>query len=215
MYVKFAIAIIPVSMYLILIGYLRSRRRPLVTSGWRDTLTLCIAVAGFVAVGPMQLFTPPQAMDHWKSWVWVMLFSLYALAVIQILLSSRPRLIAYGLNNEQFRELLLQASKMVDDKAYWSGDVLCLPDSSIQLGAEPTGSDFVHQVANVGPLRNFEHWMLLEQNFVRLGGQMQCGRSIGGWSLLAIGCLLLLGTIYPLLNDPNEALAQLRSFLAR
>jgi hypothetical protein len=215
MYVKFAVAVIPVAIYLILIGFLRSRRRPLVTSGWRDTLTLCIAAAGFVAVGPMQLFTPPQAVDHWRMWVWVMLFGLYALAVVQILLSCRPRLIAYGLNAEQFRELLLRAARQVDSQAYWSADVLCLPLSAIQLAMEPTGSQRVHQVVHVGSLRNLDHWIQLERNFVQMGGLVECERSLAGWTLLAIGSLLLIATVLPLISDPVATMAQLKNFLAR
>jgi hypothetical protein len=215
MYIQYAIAIIPVAIYLVLIGVTRLRPKPLVTTGWRDTLTLGIASAGLVAVGPMQLFTPPQALEIWRAWVWIMLVGLYVLGLTLVLLSGKPRLIAYGLDSGQFREILTQAAQRVDSQAQWSANVLSLPLSGIQLAMEATGSPRVHQVSHVGLLHNLEHWMILEREFVRLGGQADCPRSWAGWPLLLLGAVLLLSSIIPLLQHPGEALVQLQHFLER
>ncbi len=215
MVIQYAVAIIPVAIYLILIGVTRLRPRPLVTTGWRDTLTLGIASAGLVAVGPMQLFTPPQALELWRSWVWIMLIGLYVLGLTLVLLSGKPRLIAYGLDAGQFHDLLTQAALKVDGEARWSANVLSLPLSGIQLAMEATGSPRVHQVSHVGSLHNLDDWMTLEREFVRLGGQANCPRSWAGWPLLCLGSALLLWSIIPLIQHPAEALAQLQNFLAR
>jgi hypothetical protein len=215
MYVQYAVAIIPVAVYFILIGVLRLRTRPMVTSGWRDTLTLGIASAGLVAVGPMQLFTPPQAVERWHAWVWVALFCLYVLGLTLILLNGKPRLIAYGLDQLQFRDVLYQSAKQVDDQTHWSADVLSMPLSGMQLALEATGSPRVQQATHVGMLQNLDHWMKLEQEFVRMGGQTTCPRSLAGWPLLTVGSGLLLSSIIPLLRDPAAALAQLQNFLDR
>ncbi len=215
MYVQYAVAIIPVAIYFILIGVLRLRTRPMVTSGWRDTLTLGIASAGLVAVGPMQLFTPPQAVERWHAWVWVALLCLYALGLTLILLNGKPRLIAYGLDHSQFRDVLFQSAKQVDDQSHWSADVLSMPLSGMQLALEGTGSSRVQQATHVGMLQNLDHWMKLEQEFVRQGGKTTCPRSIAGWPLLIVGSALLLSSIIPLIRDPAAALAQLQNFLDR
>ena len=215
MYVQYAVAIIPVAIYFILIGFLRLRTRPLVTSGWRDTLTLGIASAGLVAVGPMQLFTPPQAVERWHAWVWVMLISLYALALTLVLLSGKPRLIAYGLTHTQFRDVLYQSAKLVDDQTHWSADVLSMPLSGMQLALEGTGSSRVQQATHVGLLQNLDHWMQLEREFVKLGSRTTCPSSLAGLPLLVIGSALLLSSIIPLIRDPAGALAQLQNFLDR
>ncbi len=215
MYVQYAVAIIPVAIYFILIGVLRLRTRPLVTSGWRDTLTLGIASAGLVAVGPMQLFTPPQAVERWHEWVWVMLLSLYALGLTLVLLSGKPRLIAYGLNHLQFREVLFQSAKLIDDQTHWSANVLSMPSSGMQLALEGTGSSRVQQATHVGHLQNLEHWMQLEREFVKIGSRTTCPSSVAGLPLLFIGSALLLSSIIPLIQDPAGALAQLQNFLDR
>ncbi len=213
--VHFAIAAIPVAVYFILVGALRLRTRPLVTTGWRDTLTLGIAASGLVAIGPMQLFFPVKAAAQWHEWVWLALFVLYALGLAMVLLSSRPRLVAYGMSERQFTDCLLLAARLVDERANWDSDVLSLPDAAMQLALEPSGSRRVNQVALVGYLRNMEDWLKLEREFVRAGQQVPCPRSTAGWPFVLFGAMLLAFSILPLLSDPNQALSQLKEFLTR
>ncbi len=213
--IHFAIAALPVAVYLILIGGLRLRKRPLVTTGWRDTLTLAIAASGLVAIGPMQLFFPAQAAARWHSWVWLALFVLYVLGIALILLSCKPRLIAYGMDESQFRDTLATAAEQIDLGAMWTGDVLSMPNSGIQLAIEPSGAARVHQVVHVGLLNNLQDWLRLEKAFVKSGSEVNCPRSAAGWSLVISGTLLLAIAVTPLISDPAESLAQLRDFLNR
>lgn len=211
----FAIAFIPVAVYFILIGGLRLRTRPLVTTGWRDTLTLGIAAIGLVMIGPMQLFFPDRAADQLQGWVWFALLALYLLGLFLVLLSSKPRLIAYGLDETQFRDALLSAAQSVDEAAQWSGDVLSLPASGIQLAYEPSGTTKVQQVSHVGLLHDLQEWLKLEQAFVRSGGSIPCKQSIAGWPFVMIGLALLAFAIYPMVSDPQDTLAQFKAFFSR
>ncbi|MCA9133429.1 MAG: hypothetical protein KDA45_09755 [Planctomycetales bacterium] len=211
--VHFAIAFIPVAIYFILMGGLRLRTRPLVTTGWRDMLTLGIAASGLVAVGPMQLFFPTQAAARWQGWVWLALLVLYLLGLVMGLLSCKPRLVSYGMSAAQFYTALLAAAQELDAEAAWNGEVLTLPASGMQLAMEPSGAQRVHQVVHVGLLNNLQLWLKLERAFVASGATVNCPRSTAGWPFVLGGCLLLMIAISPLLADPNEALAQLRDFL--
>lgn len=213
--VHMAIAVIPIALYFLLVGGLRLRKRPLVTTGWRDMLTLGIAASGLVAIGPMQLFFPTQAAAHWHAWVWLALFALYALGLLMLLLSSKPRLVAYGMDEQQFVDVLLAAAREVDDQAQWNGEVLTLPTAAMQLALEPSGTLRVHQVAHVGLLRNIQDWVKLERALVRAGSQVACPRSQAGWPFVICGLLLLTVAVVPLVNDPQQALVQLREFLMR
>lgn len=213
--IDFAIAAIPVAVYLILIGALRLRKRPLVTTGWRDTLTLGIAAGGLVAIGPMQLFFPTQAAARWHGWVWLALLVLYLLALMMVLLSCKPRLIAYGMDESQFHQTLLNAARQVDEQAVWQGEVLTLQQCTIQLAIEPSGASRVHQVVHVGLLHNLQDWLRLERAFVSSGAKVACPRSTAGWPFVVGGSLLFAAAIVPLLTDPGAALAQLREFLNR
>lgn len=211
--VHLAIAVVPVAVYFILIGALRLRTRPMVTTGWRDMLTLGIAASGFVAIGPMRLFFPSQAANLWQGWVWLALFALYLLALVMVLLSSKPRLISYGLDELQFRTALLQAAKEVDPEASWNAGVLSLPVSDIQLAVDPSGAARVHQVVHVGLLHNLKDWIKLERAFAKSCAQLVCPRSAAGWPFVIGGALLLAFAFQPMLSDPGDALAQLREFL--
>ncbi len=213
--IHFAIAAIPVAVYFILVGGLRLRTRPLVTTGWRDTLTLGIAASGLIAIGPMQLFFPAQAAARWHAWVWLALFVLYGMGLLMLLLSCKPRLIAYGMDGEQFIAALLNAAREIDDQAHWNGEVLTLPTAVMQLALEPSGTLRVHQVVHVGFLRNLQDWVRLERAFVKEGNQVVCPRSNAGWPFVIAGLLLLTFAILPLVSDPDRALAQLKEFLAR
>lgn len=213
--IHIAIAFIPVAVYLVLVGGLRLRRRPLITTGWRDTLALGVASIGLVAVGPMQLFFPTQAAARWQGWVWVALVVLYLLGLMMVLLSCKPRLVAYGLSEEQFRAALSEAAKTVDPQAHWNGNVLNLPGSNIQLASEPTHTARVNQVVHFGLLNNFGDWLKLERALVATGRGLTCPRSTAGWPLVLAGGLLLAITISPMLNDPAEAVAQLKEFINR
>lgn len=210
-----AIAIVPVAVYLILIGALRLRKHPLVTTGWRDTLTLGIAASGLVAVGPMQLFFPTNAAAQLQGWVWLALLILYLLVLMMILLSTKPRLIAYGMDTPQFRDTLMRAATDIDPTSHWNSDVLSIPSAGIQLAFEPSGASRVHQVVLVGLLDNLQDWFQLEKAFVQYGRQTSCPRSTAGWPFVIAGSLLLAFAIMPVISDPGEALAQLRDFLNR
>lgn len=211
----FAIAAIPIAIYLILIGGLRLRTKPLVTTGWRDVLTVGIAASGLVAIGPMQLFFPVAAAQSFRGWVWLALLVLYVLALLLILLSSKPKLIAYGMDMQQFRETLLLAAQEVDEQASWNGEVLSLPNSGIQLANDPSGAHRVEQVVLVGFLQNIQDWLKLERAFAKTGSKVTCPRSWVGWPFVVFGVILLLSFVMPLVSNPENTLAHLQEFINR
>lgn len=212
---QIAIAAVPLAVYFMLVGSLRVRSRPLVTSGWRDMLTLGIACSGLVAVGPMQLFFPAHAASRWPGWIWVPMFGLYFLSLLILTMWSRPRLIAYGLTKQQFQEILLSAAQVVDPSASWLGEVLSLPNCGLQLSAEATLGHQVNSVGLVGALHNLPDWIKLERQFVVAGSQAKCSSAKSGWIFLVAGIVLLILTLSPVVQDPATALADLRKLLFR
>ena len=53
-------ALVPLAAYLITVGVVHLRRRPVTVSGQVDALLLAAAVSGFVMVGPLALLQPAQ-----------------------------------------------------------------------------------------------------------------------------------------------------------
>ena len=90
------LALMPLIAYLLLLGLIRASGRVLITTGGRDIAALGFSVAGFIAVGPGELFFPKAAAGAFGGWVWLALFTFYALIVTLLGLTSRQRLVVYG-----------------------------------------------------------------------------------------------------------------------
>ncbi|MBX3420027.1 MAG: hypothetical protein KF752_00580 [Pirellulaceae bacterium] len=214
-WIEWTIAGLPIAIYLMLIGGLRLRRRPLITSGGRESLTLGIACSGLIAIGPMQLFFPEFAAVRWPGWVWILMFGFYFMLLLLILVWNKPRLIAYGVTRQQFHQLLLQAAQQIDEQAAWHGAALLLPQSGLQLAAESAITPGIYVASPIGGFNNVMDWIRLERALVRCGQQATATPTRTGWLLLAIGMSLLATTLIPVLYNPNVAYAQLREFLLR
>ena len=63
------------AIYLLLVGLINLRRRPLVVSGSRELAALGVAMVGLLIVGPMQLFVPDATALRFGWLVWPLLLS--------------------------------------------------------------------------------------------------------------------------------------------
>jgi hypothetical protein len=163
----------------------------------------------------MQLFYPAHAAARWPGWVWIMMFCLYLLCVLMWLLWSRPRLLAYGLTREQFRQTLLDAAEQLDPRSAWYGEVLSIPKAGIQLASEATVGSGVQAAVAIGANQNLPDWLILERQFVSRGSQLTCHRSKSAVAMVLAGVLLVGLTALPLLRDPALASVELKRFLIR
>jgi len=212
----YTIASVPLAIYLLLIGSLHLRKRPLVTSGWRDIMTMGIACLGLASVGPMQLFFPMHAAAVVPMLSWGLMFALYFMGLTLVMLWSKPRLTVYGMTATQFRDSLHQAALVVDSQSSWNGHVLTLPRAGFQLVAEPSTALRVHSVAAVETMHNnYSAWRLLERELVKAGHQLDSRPAKSAWILVGIATVLLVVAIAPVVVHPETTLAELKSFLWR
>ncbi|RMF88113.1 MAG: hypothetical protein D6741_19645, partial [Planctomycetota bacterium] len=108
------LAILPLAFYLVTVGALNGRKTPVVVSGMRDWMTLGLALAGLVMVGPMQLFFPLLAFIHMGEFVWVLMLAMYLLLVVLVSLLAPPRLIIYNIAPHELRPVLSDMVKHLD-----------------------------------------------------------------------------------------------------
>ena len=67
-YLRLALGVLPLGIYLLVMGLLAMRRRPtLITSG-QDALLVGFALSGFVWIGPIELFFPTGAYAVLGEW---------------------------------------------------------------------------------------------------------------------------------------------------
>lgn len=208
-----AIALFPLSLYLLELGFMNFSRRPKLVTGARDTLALGLSVSGLLAAGPMELFMPEAAAQRFHGFIWALLFAFYFLCLTLVVLLMRPRLIIYNVSIDQLRPLLAGVVADLDRDARWAGDSLVLPSLDVQLHIEQSGLLRNAQLVSSGPRQNFAGWRRLELALREELRQSTAPRNrqalfvlLGGVALAAIACLTVT-------RNPHQVAALLKEFL--
>ncbi len=208
------VALGPLAIYLLLLGWINLARRPLVVSGTRETLSLGLAVMGLAILGPMQLFMPQEAAGQFGPLVWLLLISFYVLCLTLVILLSRPRLVVYNVSLENLHTALNDAARRIDPDALWAGSALSMPLARIHL-----------QVENFAPLSNVSLIATSDNQsgtgWHRLEGALRSSLrdtpaaqpSHGFW--LVVWALLILGALgYWVIDDPHTIAQGVERMLA-
>lgn len=128
-----AAAMIPLLFYLGYLAWMNRRGAVRVVSGPVDVFALGAGLMGFVFIGPMQMLVPIDALIA-RGWiVWLMMGTLYLLAVALIGLSRRPRLTIYNIAPERARESFRRFAAALDSEAQFAGDAAYLPRGEMEL----------------------------------------------------------------------------------
>jgi hypothetical protein len=205
---RMCLALGPVAVYLLLLGGIHLARRPFVVSGTRDTAALGLAVAGLVAVGPVELFFPHAAAAHFGIFVWVFLTALYGLCLVLLLLVSRPRLVIYNVSAEELRPILADLVPQLDADARWAGDGLILPNLGVQLHLDNLPLLRNVALAATGARQSYAGWKRLETDLRTALAGAEASRNVRaahflGATLLGIGALLALVVIWAVAREPQ------------
>ena len=210
-----AIALTPLAVYFLLLGFINLSRRPLLTTGARDTAALGIAISGLIAAGPMDLFLPEAATNRYGGYVWLLLFAFYALCLALIVLTLRPRLIIYNASPEQLRSILAEVVAKLDGKARWAGDSLVLPQLGVQLYVDMVRFLRNAQLVAAGPPQGYSGWKKLEEELTRVLRETRTRPKWYGWGFLVLGAIMLLLVIYRITIDPTAVLQAVNQMLRR
>lgn len=211
------IAILPLAAYLTLFGAIRLLGRPMVTTGGRDIFAVAIAISGLIAVGPAELFFPTAAATLFGAAIWPVLAFLYLLLVILVIISSRPRLVVYGLGPKSMTQPLLRAAQTIDPDARCDEEAgqIELPRSGLHLrleghrGAE-TAEVFAYE-SHVSP----SFWSRL---LVALRAELSKEEAVSprrGGTSFAIGLAMLLFLSLQLFVAHEEVVQGFREWLWR
>lgn len=202
---RFAIAAVPLSAYLLTIGLLHLRGRPVVVTGAADLMALGIGLTGIAIVGPLELFRPAAATTQMGAGVWAALVTLYWLWLLLAAMLCRPRLVVYNRTPEELRPDLSEAARLLDPGGRWAGDALALRALGVQLHLDGGRSTQTTSLIASGPDQDPAGWRRLRRAIDRglrksdsVGdgapgvGATLCGFAVGG---LAI-------TVWRLASDP-------------
>lgn len=203
----FCIAMCPLAVYLLLMGGINLSGRPFLTTGARDTAALGVAIAGFVAAGPMELFLPSAAAARFGAFVWLLLLSFYGLCLTLVVLLHRPRLVIYNVTVDQLRPALAGVVAELDKEARWAGDCLVLPNLGVQLNLEPMAMLRNAQLVAAGPRQSYVGWRQLELALSKALRSTERATNPYGFILVICG-LVIVGAITSWIALDREGLAQ-------
>lgn len=201
---RLAIACIPLAAYLLLLGMMNVRRKPLLTTGAADLATLGAALTGFAFVGPIELFRPAAATGELGDYIWLFMLAFYWLWVGLAVLVTRPRLVVYNVSLEELRPVLAEAVAQVDSEARWAGDNLSLPRLGVQLHLDSFGLMRNASLVSTGGNQSLEGWRRLRKALTRSLKNLEVKpnpRSVS-FFLAAVGLFAM--SIVALMNDPQE-----------
>lgn len=186
-----AIAIVPLAVYLLVLGLINLARRPFLTTGSRDFLALSLGIAGFVIVGPMELFLPERAAQTFGPFVWLLMIVLYFLTCVLLALMGRPRLVIYNTTATELRPVLDRVAKSLDPAAAWADETLILPNVFVQLHVDDFAPLRNVSLSAVGTRQSAQGWRSLESGLADALRQQQGVPNPYGFSLLLFGTVLL------------------------
>lgn len=177
------IAIMPLGCYLVILGLLHLRKRPLVLSGAVDSAALAAGLAGLLVVGPLALVEPAAGGGRWG---WPVLAVLACLAIALAVLVSRPRVVVYNMTVEQLRPAVAEVVLGLDPRARWAGETVAMPGRGLQIHMDGGPSMRAVAVVAMGQRPSPEGW----GEFCRRLRAAVAGLRVrpSPWSGLFLGC---------------------------
>jgi len=188
------LAVIPLGLYLVGIGWLHLRRRPSLIAGSLDFALLAASVAGLMLVGPLALLAPLAGGIPSVAGVPVLL-ACFLLLVAVAVLAMRPRLVIYNITLDQLRPVVAEVVAGLDASARWAGETAALPARGIQLHLDGRGSMRRVSVVAVGSRTSPEGWTEFCRRLRQAVGRLRVRSSPWGGVFAALGGLVLVAAI--------------------
>lgn len=203
------LAVVPLGLYLVGIGYLHLRRRPSLLQGSLDFALLATSVAGLVLVGPLALLAPLARGIPSVAGVPVLLAGFLLLVAVAVL-AMRPRLVIYNITLDQLRPVVAEVVAGLDATARWAGETAALPARGIQVHLDGRGSMRSVSVVAVGARTSPEGWTEFSRRLRQAVGRLRVRSSpwgglfagCGGLVLVAAGALAVGGLLMPRRSAP-------------
>jgi hypothetical protein len=211
---RLAVALVPLSAYVLLLALLNLRRRPFLTSGGCDVAALGVALSGLVFVGPLELFRPEAATRSFGNYIWLFLILFYWLWLSLLVLLSRPRLVIYNISTDELHPVLAEAAGRLDPAARWAGNNLSLPNLGVHLHLDSL--DIMRNVSLVasGARQNLEGWRRLAGELGRALAPIRVKPNPRAISFLVVSLIVFAICITRLLVHPAEVMQAMNEVFA-
>ena len=182
------IALLPLGVYLIVVGWLHLRRRPIAVPGGWDLAALAAGLSGLLLAGPLPLLQPAVGMTGWGS---LLSAGGLILMITAGILSTRPRLVVYNVTPEQLRPVLSEVVARLDASARWAGDSVVLPARGLQVLMDGRGLGRCVSVATVGGRSSPESWAEFTRQLRRASRRLRVRRNPWGAVVAGLGAVMV------------------------
>lgn len=196
------LALGPLSLYLLVLGAINLRSRPLVISGARDTAALALAVSGMMIVGPLELFLPDAAAERFGGYVWVLWTTLYGLGIVLLILVQRPRLVIYNATLNDLKPMLESTLSGLDEHCNIAGRSCYLPTLGVEFHVDSYPLMRNVSLLAVDSQQSLVGWSRLEQRMTETIQDVKVQPNPRGVSLVVFGTALMLAVAWQLVSHP-------------
>jgi len=189
----FALALLPLILYFVLLTVFHFRKTPTVLNGSLDVTLLAWGLFGLVTVGPGRLVIPLYVFTAWGVFTWVFWIGFYFLVVVALARQFKNRLVIYHCQRELVLPAFFSLARQIDPKTEWSGHVLSLHGLGVQwtVTGDRFGGHLLFIPANPS-LSNPHQEMLQEQLTTLCQTLVMPKRRIRWfWGMLTFGLLFL------------------------
>ena len=185
-----AFALLPLSVYFLMLAYWNTRRVPVILSGHDDLFLLFFALTGFFILGPGKLLLPIEVLVYWGVWVWPFFIAFYLTFVHWILKQLPPRIVIYRAEMSTFRNQLDKIAKEIDSDAEWVNDVLFLPRRGVRVFIHSQGRTQTIIVSAIGSRQNVTTWHHLQENMQNIRQEFAVSDS-HHFPAIVLGCVAM------------------------
>lgn len=197
-------AFLPLGLYLLALGWVHLRHRPLAIAGVWDGILLGASLVGLVTVGPIALVRPAAGGSAWS---WPMLLLVFCLVVALCVLVSRPRLIVYNISVEQIRPLVAEVAATLDPQARWAGETVAFPTHGFQVHLDGDGALRTVSLIAVGRRSAHEGWSEFSRRVRRATRGLRVRSSPWGSLFAAVGGVLVIVAVWSIVSAGRAAIA--------
>ena len=128
----FALALLPLALYIAFLTRLHFRQTPTVLDGSSDFMLLAWGLFGLVSLGPGRLIIPLYVFTAWGVYTWIFWLGFYFVVALAFARQFKNRLVVYHCRRELVLPAFFTLAQQIDPKTEWSGNVLSLHGLGVQ-----------------------------------------------------------------------------------
>jgi len=196
------VALFPLALYLLVVGVVNSRRRPLLTTGTYDLVALAFGLSGLVLVGPLQWLLKSLQWMLIAPTAPILLIGIFVSGAAVLILSQPRRLVIYNLSVKSLRETLWEMLKAIDPEARIAGSRVMLPCLGMEVQIEAFPAFRNVSIIAASELVDEENWKVLRQRLGDQLAQVEVSPGLLGQSFVLASGAFLFTPFWFVVRDP-------------